>query len=339
MARNIDTIFTVDDVFANDNIGKAAPDFSMVEGWGIDYDTGGTKSPDRNVFNYLFYRLYKLAEQLTKFGGCLEWSEAIEYQQGAISVFSGKPYYARVSNINKRPDTNQTEWAEIAVPEDSSWAQSVFGRTGTIIAQSGDYSADKISYTPPDNTLSNITQSKEAIDKLLTCLSQTGQVEITNHVTVDLEANSKKNFIYSNATTTGLTFNSEMTNWPKNSVATQSSVWNTTKNTFLDNAIIGQPQVWSFCFGYELSAEMSQREIVVSFESLDNTIAYKKVVVLGFDQGETVKDVFNVEFHTTALNNTIKKTTNTGGYKLSAQSSRPIKLMLKSAMRKSEVLF
>lgn len=343
MSRDTNTIFTENDIFAKDNLDKNPPPFPMTEGWNADYDAGGGKFLGRKTFNNLFYRLYFLAENLTKYGGTLEWSTTIAYQKGAIVIYSGVPYYAKIATTGNQPDTSSNQWGRISVPDDFTPVSSVFGRTGEVVAALNDYDAGKIQYTAPPNTWADqVNQSQAALDRLIKAVGSAGQVMLTGSSTADgltlnLDANEKKYFSFGEGALIYAPY--PTTNWPRNvGVSADHFIWNKAVATLLDNALVGQSHTWVVSLQYTLEQDVSERELTISMENVKTPFKQKKIVNLGFDQGESLSDVFTVEFHTTASNESIyNPDDNTGGYQLFVSSARAIKIELASINRKSAV--
>ncbi len=343
MSRDNNTIFTENDIFAKDNADKQPPEFPLAEGWDAEYDAGGYKNYSRHAWNYLFYRLYFLAENLTKYGGSLEWASTISYEKGAIVVYSGVPYYAKTATTGNQPDTSTSQWGRISVADDFNPVSSVFGRTGEVVATLNDYDAAKIQYTAPLNTWSDqVTQSQAALDRLIKAVGSTGQVILTGSstpggLTLNLEANQKKRFSFGEGSLIYSPYPN--TNWPRNVGASADHfIWNKAVTTLLDNGLVGQPHTWVVTLKYTLEQDVSERELTISMESVKTDFKQKKIVNLGFDQGESLSDVFTVEFHTTASNDSIyKPDDNTGGYQLFVSSARAIKIELVHIIRKSEL--
>ena len=341
MPRDTNTIFKESDIFAKDSLDKEAPPFPMTEGWSPDYDAGGGKFLSRKTFNNLFYRLYFLAENLTKYGGSLEWASTIAYEKGAMVVYSGVPYYAKTATTGNQPDTSTSQWGRISVPDDFNPVSSVFGRTGDVVATLNDYDAGKIQYTAPINTWADqVTQSQAALDRLIKAVGSTGQVILTGSstpggLTLNLEANQKKRFSFGEGSLVYSPYPN--TNWPRNVGASADHfIWNKAVTTLLDNGLVGQPHTWVITLKYTLEQDVSERELTISMESVKTDFKQKKIVNLGFDQGESLSDVFTVEFHTTASNESIyNPDDNTGGYQLFVSSARAIKIELASINRKS----
>ena len=95
MARDSDSIFNSDDIWALTG-EKNAPSFPINSGWGSVYST--TELPSRETFNYWFYRLSLLAEQINAYGGNLIWDTSIPYKQSAVVIGSDNLRYEATTN-------------------------------------------------------------------------------------------------------------------------------------------------------------------------------------------------------------------------------------------------
>jgi len=85
----------IQQIFA-DTGDVAEPTFDFAEGWPVAYAQAGGQTPEREVFNRLFQRLFALGYDVTRFGGALPWDVAINYALNAlVSGSDGKMYLGK----------------------------------------------------------------------------------------------------------------------------------------------------------------------------------------------------------------------------------------------------
>ena len=82
----------IQQIFA-DTGDVAEPTFDFAEGWPVAYAQAGGQTPEREVFNRLFQRLYALGYDVTRFGGGLPWDNRIDYVSQAIVTGSDGVLY------------------------------------------------------------------------------------------------------------------------------------------------------------------------------------------------------------------------------------------------------
>jgi hypothetical protein len=74
----------------------AEPTFDFAEGWPVAYAQAGGQTPEREVFNRLFQRLYALGYDVTRFGGGLPWDATINYAVLALVMGAdGELYFGK----------------------------------------------------------------------------------------------------------------------------------------------------------------------------------------------------------------------------------------------------
>ncbi len=84
----------IQQIFA-DTGDVAEPMFDFAEGWPVAYAQAGGQTPEREVFNRLFQRLYALGYDVTRFGGGLPWDNRIDYiSQAIVTGSDGRLYEA-----------------------------------------------------------------------------------------------------------------------------------------------------------------------------------------------------------------------------------------------------
>jgi len=166
MARDTDTVFQSSEIWALTG-DRSAPGFPLNTGWGAIYEQDpnlGGAFLSRDTFNYNFYRLSLLANMITVYGSGLEWGVTIPYVMGATCVGSdGTLYFAKTANTGIDPVSDGgVNWASIASAV--TGVNTVFGRFGTVVAESGDYTASQVTNVANGNISSTDVQA--AINEL-----------------------------------------------------------------------------------------------------------------------------------------------------------------------------
>jgi hypothetical protein len=110
----------IQQIFA-DTGDVAEPTFDFAEGWPVAYAQAGGQTPEREVFNRLFQRLYALGYDATRFGGGLPWDATIDYAVPAVVTDSDGLLYVALAESGpdvggggaKKPADNPTYWASV----------------------------------------------------------------------------------------------------------------------------------------------------------------------------------------------------------------------------------
>lgn len=85
----------IQQIFA-DTGDVAEPTFDFAEGWPVAYAQAGGQTPEREVFNRLFQRLYALGYDVTRYGGGLPWDATINYAVLALVMGAdGELYFGK----------------------------------------------------------------------------------------------------------------------------------------------------------------------------------------------------------------------------------------------------
>jgi hypothetical protein len=85
----------IQQIFA-DTGDVADPTFDFAEGWPVAYSQAGGQTPEREVFNRLFQRLYALGRDVTRFGCGLPWEATVDYALPALVMGSDNTPYRSV---------------------------------------------------------------------------------------------------------------------------------------------------------------------------------------------------------------------------------------------------
>ena len=100
-------------------------------GWGAAYSqarTAGGRSPERNVFNRLFYELTAMAVALRDHGGALEWDSQVNYEHPAAVFGSDGNLYLSLSsssNIDPTATGGSAKWARVNPPNASTTLRGI----------------------------------------------------------------------------------------------------------------------------------------------------------------------------------------------------------------------
>lgn len=283
MARDIDSIFLSADIWALTG-DRTPPTFPVNTGWGPQYEQdplSGGLVPERQNFNDEFYRLSLIANLTTLYGGGLEWDSTIPYVQGATCVGSdGNFYFAKSANTNVDPalDVTETTWGNLSALSSSS-VDSVFGRSGAVVATAGDYDAPKIDYTSPANTTSH-TEVDTALDDSLKYIATSGQVKISSYngvsedkPTVNVTTSSMNTLFGPFQVNYGpnLNFSSAPTNqFPiMDPNKNDASIWDNTNLKFRESNSFGQNHIWRFIFDYS-RANNSKVQVIIRLRNPDS---------------------------------------------------------------------
>lgn len=76
--------------------------------------------------------------------GVSGWSSTISYNAGDVVFYNGLFYEALSDSLNVQPDTHPLIWDAVSSGGGGGAVDSVFGRTGTVVAQSNDYNDTQI---------------------------------------------------------------------------------------------------------------------------------------------------------------------------------------------------
>ena len=234
MARDTDSIFNDVDIFALTG-DKSQPSFNLNSGWGSIYST--TEAPSRETFNYLYYRLTLLAQQVNAYGGALLWDTSIPYKKGAIVTGSdGLNYYAKSDNSAVDPvtDASNTTWGY----DDTSTLDAINAYRDT----GGQVKID---------SYAGVAETKPSVTVVTTA-------DNTLSAWFDLEYGADLNF-------------STVTEWPiMDPNKNDASIWDNSNKLFRENNSVNQSHLWRIILDYSRASFEKVQVVIRLFNPTTN---------------------------------------------------------------------